>query len=79
MALPTIASACSVCLTGTNDPAADAFNASVIFLMATPYLVVGSIGGWLAYLYRRATKGRERTDAAQRLIPMTVNQEESGR
>ena len=48
-----IAHACSVCLTGANDPTADAFNASVLFLMATPYAVVGSIGGGLFYAYRR--------------------------
>ena len=51
--LPVIAHACSVCLTGANDPTADAFNASVLFLMATPYAVVGSIGGGIFYAYRR--------------------------
>jgi hypothetical protein len=79
MVRPALVSACSVCLTGSNDPTVDAFNSSVIFLMATPYLVVGSIAGWLVYSYRRATKKREQTEAAQCLMPLTVTQEETVR
>ncbi len=79
MIRPAIVSACSVCLTGANDPSVDAFNSSVIFLMATPYLVVGSIAGWLVYSYRRASKKREQTEAAQSLIRLAVTQEETGR
>ncbi len=47
---------CAVCLTGAaaNDPVADAFNWSVLFLMAAPYTIVGSVGGWLAYTHWRA-------------------------
>ncbi|MBI1994080.1 MAG: hypothetical protein HYS67_06655 [Deltaproteobacteria bacterium] len=53
---PVVAWPCAVCLTGAsaNDPVADAFNWSVLFLMAAPYTIVGSIGGWLAYTHRRA-------------------------
>src|SRR3989338_949859 len=55
LALPGSAAACAVCLTGaaSGDPTADAFNWSVLFLMATPYTVVGSVGGWLFYTHRR--------------------------
>jgi len=77
--LPTIALACSVCLTGTNDPTADAFNSSVIFLMATPYLVVGSITGWLVYTHRHAALKRKQMEAAEPLVQLSLHQEETGR
>ena len=58
---PVVAWPCAVCLTGAsaNDPVADAFNWSVLFLMATPYTVVGSVGGWLFYTHRRAAAQKE--------------------
>jgi len=61
LALPGSAAACAVCLTGaaSGDPTADAFNWSVLFLMATPYTVVGSVGGWLFYTHRRAAAQKE--------------------
>ena len=57
---PTAVQACAVCLTGAAgaDPVADAFNWSILFLMAMPYTVVGSIGGWLFYAHRRAAEKR---------------------
>ena len=53
---PPVAWPCSVCLSGLSgsDPLTDAFNWSVLFLMATPYTVVGSVAGWLVYTHRRA-------------------------
>jgi hypothetical protein len=77
--VPMIANACSVCLTGAGDPTADAFNASVFFLMAMPYVVVGSIAGGLIFRYRRALKRREKAAGAQPVVHLTWNQEESGR
>ena len=79
MTLPTIAHACSVCMTGANDPTADAFNSSVIFLMATPYVVVGSIAGGLFYTYRRAALKKKQMEAAEPLVPLGLNQEEIAR
>ena len=70
-----VAHACSVCMTGANDPTADAFNASVLFLMATPYAVVGSIGGGLFYAYRRKIAKHEPEQSVQ----LGLNQEEVGR
>ena len=60
------AHACAVCVTGAdNDPLTDAFNWSVIFLMATPYTIVGSIGAFLFYSHRRSvTKPREQSESA---------------
>jgi hypothetical protein len=74
-----IAHACSVCLTGANDPTADAFNASVLFLMATPYAVVGSIGGGLFYAYRRKLAKPEPEQIEQPVVQLRLNQEEVGR
>jgi hypothetical protein len=74
-----IAHACSVCLTGANDPTADAFNASVLFLMATPYAVVGSIGGGLFYAYRSKLAKPEPEQIEQSIVPLELNQEEVGR
>ncbi|MGH7379098.1 MAG: hypothetical protein ACREJ7_02450, partial [Candidatus Methylomirabilales bacterium] len=34
------------------------FHWSTLFLMAMPYLVVGSLGGWLVYMHRRAGRLR---------------------
>jgi hypothetical protein len=48
--------ACAVCLSGAagGDRLTDAFNWSVLFLMGAPYVVFGSVAGWLFYLRRRA-------------------------
>ena len=57
---PIVVQACAVCLTGAseNDPVANAFNWSVLFLLTTPYAIVGSIGGWLFYRYKSAARRR---------------------
>lgn len=76
----TVAQACSVCITGDNDPTAQAFNASVLFLIVTPYLVVGSIAVVLYVVYRRtaATWAQEEA-AAEPGVHIALKQEESGR
>jgi hypothetical protein len=75
---PSIARACAVCVTGTNDAVSDAFNWSVLFLMATPYLVVGSIAGALCYAYRRAARKTEQHES-QPAVHLAWNHKESGR
>jgi hypothetical protein len=75
----SISEACSVCLTGAEDATAEAINASVVFLMATPYLVVGSILGGLFYTYRRAAAKREQVESEQPEIPSAWSDKESGR
>lgn len=76
----SLAHACAVCLTGASDATTDAFNWSVLFLMATPYLVVSSIAGWLVYTYRRSAARQQREEAASRpLAQFAWNQEENGR
>jgi hypothetical protein len=75
---PVLVRACAVCVSG-NDPAVDGFNWSVLFLMATPYLVVGSIAGGLFYAYRRAVAKREQMEITEPLVPLAWNEKESGR
>lgn len=79
LALPAVARACAVCLTGVNDSTADGFNASVLFLMATPYLVMGTIVGALVIAYRSAIKKRAQAEAREEGIRLALSQEESGR
>jgi hypothetical protein len=49
------AQGCAMCKTslGTDDPLAQAMNISVLFLMAMPYVVVGTVGGWIYLASRR--------------------------
>lgn len=59
-----VAQGCAMCKTaleGANDPLTQAFNTSVLFLMAMPYVVVGTIGGWI-YLASRRRDGHRRKD-----------------
>jgi hypothetical protein len=78
MADPFALHACSVCITGASDPTADAFNWSVLFLMATPYLVVGSIAVGLLFAYRRSVAKGERAETPERLVHLTWNEKENG-
>jgi hypothetical protein len=76
---PSIVRACAVCVTGTNDAVSDAFNWSVLFLMATPYLVVGSIAGTLFYAYRQAASQTEPREPEQPVVHFAWDHKESGR
>lgn len=71
--------ACSVCITGASDPMTDAFNWSVLFLMVTPYTVVGSIAGWLFYTYRRSAAKKQKEQATVQPLVLALKPEESGR
>jgi heme/copper-type cytochrome/quinol oxidase subunit 2 len=52
-----VAEACPVCINGAGgERLTDAFNWSVIFLMAMPYTILFSIVGFFVYAYRRAAK-----------------------
>ena len=60
-----VAHACAVCghATTPGDPLGRGFYWGMLFLLATPFAVVGTIGGWLAYWYWRAAHSR-RADAS---------------
>lgn len=57
MVMPSgaLAQGCAMCATylSGNDPRTQAFKTSIIFLMVMPFAVVGSVGGWVAWMYRR--------------------------
>jgi len=52
---PAASFACPGC-NALNNSLGRAFNPSVLFMMAMPFAVVGSIAGGLFYAYRRAQK-----------------------
>jgi uncharacterized membrane protein len=79
LAKPVTSWACAVCFGGADDPITAGFNASVLFLMATPYLVMSFIAGGLVWAYRRARRQREEMESAQSIAPLVWNQEDSGR
>ncbi len=56
-----LAQSCAMCASsfGPDDPIQRAFSWSILFLMATPYTIVGTVAGWLFLTYRRAP-GRHR-------------------
>lgn len=81
LANATSAWACAVCF-GGDDSVTEGFNASILFLMSTPYLVVGSIVGLLLFSYRRAIKRREQmenTEAMEAVGQLAWEQEDGGR
>jgi hypothetical protein len=51
---PKVASACAMCGLSPGDHAEHAFNTSVLFMLAGPYLTVGAVGGVLYFAWRRA-------------------------
>lgn len=56
--LPALAQACSVCFAGDDDAVTHAFNWSVGFLLAAPYVIAGTIAGCLVIAYRKAAATR---------------------
>jgi hypothetical protein len=55
-----LAQGCAMCGTALHDdPLGRAISWSVLFLIAAPYTIVGTVGGWLYYSHRHAT-GRRR-------------------
>lgn len=50
-----LAQGCSMCATylNGNDPRTEAFRTSILFLMSMPFVVVGSVGAWILWMYRR--------------------------
>jgi hypothetical protein len=76
------AQSCPMCEAafGETDPTSRAISWSVLFLMAVPYTILGSVGGWL-YLSSRRAPGRRRAAvidlrSASREAPVDVPQGE---
>jgi hypothetical protein len=52
----SLAQGCAMCatyLSNGQDPRADAFKISIIFLMCMPFIVVASAGGWILWMHWR--------------------------
>ncbi len=54
------AQSCAMCGSsfGPDDPVQRAFSWSILFLMAVPYTLFGSVAGWLFFKYRRTDRRR---------------------
>lgn len=79
LAFHSAAHACSVCLNGAGGARlTDAFNWSVIFLMAMPYTILFSVVGFFFYAYRRAAKKAREAESAPALELAWIHKE-SGR
>jgi hypothetical protein len=59
-AAPRIANACAMCGLSPGDPAGHAYNSSVLFMLASPYVSFAAIGGITYLVYRRARRSDER-------------------
>lgn len=59
--LPVAAEACAVCWI-QDAPFARGFPGTLLFLMAAPFVIFGSIAGWLLWAHR-STPGRRRGKA----------------
>lgn len=67
LVLPAAAHACAVCGLDPGDPRGHGLFWSILFLMAMPFAVAGTIGGWLFYTKRRALQPRP--DRPRRIEP----------
>ena len=61
-ASPRIASACAMCGLSPGDHAGHAFNTSVLFMLASPYVSFAAIGGITYLVYRRSTRADRDTN-----------------
>lgn len=57
---PSFAQGCAMCGSSfaPNDPTTQAFNSSVLFMMAAPYAIFFTALGCVVFLYRRGMAGR---------------------
>ena len=53
---PKIAMACAMCGLPPGDHQSHAYNTSVLFMLASPYVSFAAIGGITYYVYRRSTR-----------------------
>jgi heme/copper-type cytochrome/quinol oxidase subunit 2 len=80
VSLQSAAHACSVCIGGAaGDRLTDAFNWSVLFLMAMPYSILASVAGFFFYSYRRAARKAGAETAKTPALNLAWTHKESGR
>ena len=70
---PVQAQGCAMCRTAFDgqkpDPLSEAFNVSTLFLMATPYTVIGTIAVFFAFATRRRAR-RVAPDEPEAEVPL---------
>jgi hypothetical protein len=79
---PAIVQACSVCFAGDDDALTHAFNWSVGFLLAAPYMIAGTIAACLVIAYRRAVAKQSvltELEVKKAINPIIWSQEESAK
>ena len=55
---PAVVEACEACKEAVKgDPVGTALSATTLLLIAMPMLLIGSVGGWIGYMYWRAARG----------------------
>lgn len=65
-----LAQGCAMCNTlvgGPGDPLGHGINTSIMFMMAMPFVMTGSVGAWIAYMYWRG--GTIEDTGAHPLVP----------
>jgi len=55
-AAPQFANACAMCGLSPGDSAGHAYNTSVLFMLAGPYITVLAIGGIVLFVWKRAQR-----------------------
>ena len=74
--IPVVAQACAVCWGSSGD--SHRTDWALLFLMAMPFTIVGSIGGWLIYRYRHPFKGDlQQTAPGHQLSTTQLTQKEN--
>ena len=54
---PSVGVACEACKEAVkDDPVGTALSATTLLLIGMPVLLIGSIGGWIGYVYWRAAR-----------------------
>ncbi len=77
--MPAVARACSVCFAGDDDAITHAFNWSVGFLLAAPYVIAGTIATFLVFAYRKAEAKRAVLEQQQGIDQLIWSEEESAK
>ncbi len=73
---PVVAQACAVCgISSANDPFSRGINWGILFMMAMPFTIAGSLGGWL--IFRYWPRGKVRRPADEPVQDAALTQEES--
>ena len=69
--IPTVVLACEACKEAVkDDPVGAALSATTLVLIAMPALLIGSIGGWVGYVYWRANRHAVASDEASASQPV---------